>query len=141
MPVLCLDWFGLKSYSSNNGLLVLSPAIYGNAAPFHLPHSQPKPFPLLSQTPGQITNFAFGHIYDSHTSYPTSGLVVGGAPVKVLALCTKGKECYEGALHLGIGMAVGAMGLAIVAGLRRGGKAGWSDGVVESAEAEAEQGP
>lgn len=45
MPVLCLDWFGLKSYSSNNGLLVLAPAVYGTLSP------QLQPQQTLKQVP------------------------------------------------------------------------------------------
>ncbi|KAL8277719.1 hypothetical protein RQP46_009841 [Phenoliferia psychrophenolica] len=90
MPVLCLDWFGLQSYSSNNGLLVLAPAIYG-----------------------QITNLSFGKIYDSHAK-------TGSSLVLQQALCTKGNACYAGALEMAIGMAMGAMVLAVVAGMRRG---------------------
>ncbi|KAM0747397.1 MFS general substrate transporter [Meredithblackwellia eburnea MCA 4105] len=99
MPVLCLDWFGLKSYSSNNGLLVLSPALFG-----------------------QFTNYQFGHIYDSHTrSSPFQASQISAQDVSTTAraFCGDGRLCYEGALRMAVAMSLGAMVLSVVAGLRR----------------------
>lgn len=41
----------------------------------------------------------------------------GGGPVD--HLCTLGPECYRGAFNLTIAMAVGALGVAVVLGLRK----------------------
>lgn len=129
LPVLCLEWFvsflfifllffwwwktdcglrfGLKSYSSNNGLLVLAPAIFGSFFFFPLLQEEERERENTHSAPlGQLTNYLFGRIYDSNT--PTVG-----------RLCTKGKYCYRSSFRITIAMAVLSVGLSVVAGVRR----------------------
>ncbi|KAM0789266.1 hypothetical protein ACM66B_000108 [Microbotryomycetes sp. NB124-2] len=86
--ILVLERFGMERFSSNNGVLALAPAIAG-----------------------QLTNYMFGRIYDSHVPSHTRALPSGPPSDR---LCTAGRSCYVTAFHVTTGMAVAAIGLACV---------------------------
>ncbi|KDE07012.1 hypothetical protein MVLG_02747 [Microbotryum lychnidis-dioicae p1A1 Lamole] len=103
-PVLCIDWFGLASFSTNLGLLGISPSIFGN-----------------------ILNLLFGAIYDSH-SHPApifSHTIEHGAPsAEALPeatgpLCSLGQACFHEAFQVTTALSCFALGLAVWMGMRR----------------------
>ncbi|SCV69026.1 BQ2448_2046 [Microbotryum intermedium] len=103
-PVLCIDWFGLASFSTNLGLLGTSPAIFGN-----------------------VLNLLFGAIYDSH-SRPAAPILPhaseAGASAEALSeaagpLCSLGQACFHEAFQITTGLSCLALGLAIWMGVRR----------------------
>lgn len=106
-PVLILEWFSIERFSTNNGLLMVAPALGG-----------------------PITNYVFGAIYDSHVLHSPTALLTSTSVDKlakraasVMAadkLCTLGRDCYAGAFHLTAFMSLCAVGLAVVVGIRRG---------------------
>ncbi|GAA5995010.1 uncharacterized protein JCM10292_004485 [Rhodotorula paludigena] len=109
VPVVCLERFGMRDFSANNGFLTLSPAVFAN-----------------------LTNMLFGAIYDSHVSAPESapppssaseaGRLLrrgGGAARDPAHLCTLGRECFATAFRTTTLMSVAAVALAIVLSLRR----------------------
>ncbi|ORY42137.1 major facilitator superfamily domain-containing protein [Leucosporidium creatinivorum] len=74
--VLVLERFGMKTFSSNNGILALAPALFG-----------------------QSSNYMFGRIYDHHVPVHTSLLAVADKT------CTLGRDCFATAFHVTTGMA------------------------------------
>ncbi|KAK4051360.1 hypothetical protein OIV83_002844 [Microbotryomycetes sp. JL201] len=82
--ILVLERFGMERFSSNNGVLALAPAIAG-----------------------QLTNYMFGRIYDSHV--PAHSSVATSD-----RLCTAGRDCYVRAFHITTAMALGAIALACI---------------------------
>lgn len=75
----------MKKFSSNNGVLALAPAIFG-----------------------QTTNYVFGRIYDHHAGPHLP------QHVPINRTCHAGRACYVSAFHLTTGMALLAICLAFV---------------------------
>lgn len=57
--------------------------------------------------------------YDSHVSFDEPKLLARGGGAAVDHLCTLGAECYRGAFSLTMAMAVGALVVAVVLGMRK----------------------
>lgn len=74
-PVVCLEWFGIASFSLNWGLVSLSPILGGNVA-----------------------NLVFGRVYDSHTigrlANATLAFVIRSGPI--LDPSDHSHDCYLG---------------------------------------------
>lgn len=110
MPVLCLEAHGVRSFSKNNGLLSLAPAVGGN-----------------------LVNIAFGRIYDSHVPVPDFSPFPSSSPTTNTTslftrvtgardsskLCVLGPQCYVEVFYLTIGMNSLALVLAIIAAIRQ----------------------
>ncbi|KAM0793261.1 hypothetical protein ACM66B_000723 [Microbotryomycetes sp. NB124-2] len=88
-PVVCLERFGLPSFATNNGILTLSPALFGNLA-----------------------NAIFGVVYDSRVIRDMSN--DGGAH-----LCKMGRSCFAPAFYATICMSLCAFAAAVVLASRR----------------------
>ncbi|GAA5834299.1 hypothetical protein JCM9279_004277 [Rhodotorula babjevae] len=117
-PVVCLERFGLKSFSFNNGWLMLSPSVFAN-----------------------FSNLLFGAVYDAHasslapspspsssfSSSPSSSpspstlssLVPRGGTAPPAHLCTLGRECFATAFRATTLMSLVAVGLACWISSRR----------------------
>lgn len=91
-PTLILEYFGIASFSANNGLASLAPAIGGNVA-----------------------NLVFGRIVDSHIVPPSPPPLVERFADHQ---CMLGRECYLAAFTLTQSMAVVAILLSLVLALR-----------------------
>ncbi|GAA5926454.1 hypothetical protein JCM3775_001022 [Rhodotorula graminis] len=113
-PVVCLERFGLKFFSGNNGWLMLSPSVFAN-----------------------FSNLLFGAVYDAHTSSLASSPSLsstassssiassisslarraGAAPP--VHRCTLGRECFATAFRATTLMSLAAVGLACWISSRR----------------------
>ncbi|KAK6904259.1 hypothetical protein I203_107775 [Kwoniella mangroviensis CBS 8507] len=119
MPMLVLEWFGMKHFSQNWGWTAVAPVIGGNAF-----------------------NLLFGKVYDSHTigrigtedgsdsespSNDVASMIVrtllkrdGGAiPDDGKHDCIVGEECYGSAFKISTIGTLIALGLSVWAGFRR----------------------
>lgn len=90
-PVVCLERFGLTSFSTNNGLLTLSPSVYGN-----------------------IANVGFGVLYDSNVDWSEHDHE-GPATSHI---CKLGPACFSSAFMLTIAMSCSALLVAVMLGRR-----------------------
>ncbi|GAA6047344.1 hypothetical protein JCM3770_001898 [Rhodotorula araucariae] len=101
VPVVCLERFGMISFSQNNGFLTLSPSVFAN-----------------------FSNLLFGAVYDSHVTPPTTP-TPAPAPVPALAsnikrglaappahVCALGRECFAAAFRATTLMSLVAVALA-----------------------------
>ncbi|GAA5914802.1 hypothetical protein JCM8208_005708 [Rhodotorula glutinis] len=111
-PVVCLERFGLKFFSGNNGWLMLSPSVFAN-----------------------FSNLLFGAVYDAHASSlaPSPSPSSTGSPTTSIAsslarrggtappahLCTLGRECFATAFRATTLMSLAAVGLACWISSRR----------------------
>ncbi|GAA6032830.1 hypothetical protein JCM8097_000817 [Rhodosporidiobolus ruineniae] len=106
-PVVCLERFGLSNYSANFGYLTLSPAVLAN-----------------------LTNLAFGAIYDAHvalspSSPPSLESLTGpslserAASAAPAHLCTLGRACFAQAFQLTTAMSVAAVAIALGLSMRK----------------------
>ncbi|KAK4058021.1 hypothetical protein OIO90_000760 [Microbotryomycetes sp. JL221] len=98
-PVVCLERFGLPSFGTNNGILTLSPSVFGN-----------------------IANVLFGIVYDSHVFVEEDSSHNSGRTIPVRAkshLCTMGKQCFATAFKTTIVMSLCALLAAVVLASRR----------------------
>jgi hypothetical protein len=115
MPVLVLERFGLESFSSNNGIVSLAPAIFGS---FPLPLTA---IVRLTRPSGNICNLIFGRIYDSHVHpLPPSppALLSRSGTTAVDRLCIEGSQCFRAAFKMTTSMSILAVGLAILCAVR-----------------------
>ncbi|WRT65267.1 uncharacterized protein IL334_002210 [Kwoniella shivajii] len=111
MPMLVLEWFGMKHFSQNWGWTAVAPVLGGNAF-----------------------NLLFGSVYDSHTigkigTSDGDGVVGtlrqvfrrdGGAiPDDGKHDCLVGEECYGSAFKVSAISTLIALGLSVWAGFRR----------------------
>ncbi|KAL8283172.1 hypothetical protein RQP46_005950 [Phenoliferia psychrophenolica] len=105
LPILCIEWFGIISFSSNSGWVTIAPAVFGNSA-----------------------NILFGRIYDSNvvkrapeSLVPRAAFVLGRAGTTATdKLCLLGAECFATAFHMTTVMALLALALSCYAGMRKG---------------------
>ncbi|KAK4057194.1 hypothetical protein OIO90_001689 [Microbotryomycetes sp. JL221] len=83
--ILVLERFGMQKFSSNNGVLALAPAIAG-----------------------QLTNYMFGRIYDSHVPSHSSLRGFDISMIRASKLCTTGRDCYLAAFRVTVSFAPGS---------------------------------
>ncbi|KAK8846547.1 hypothetical protein IAR55_005633 [Kwoniella newhampshirensis] len=109
MPMLVLEWFGMKHFSQNWGWIAVSPVIGSNTF-----------------------NLIFGKVYDAHTvgNIGTSddmlatvrGLMKRGGmvlPDDGQHDCLVGEQCYGTAFKISTAGTLLALGLSVLAGIRR----------------------
>ncbi|ODN91358.1 hypothetical protein L198_05869 [Cryptococcus wingfieldii CBS 7118] len=112
MPMLVLEWFGMRHFSQNWGWTSVAPIIGSNGF-----------------------NLVFGKVYDAHTvrsPFPSPAHVCLGAAVGVVKRaggvpvpddgshdCLVGNQCYTTAFQLSSLACVLALGLSLWAGVRR----------------------
>lgn len=128
MPVLCLEAHGVRSFSKNNGLLSLAPAVGGQF--FSAAETSARADRMLL---GNLVNIAFGRIYDSHVPVPDFSPFPSSSPTTNTTslftrvtgardsskLCVLGPQCYVEVFYLTIGMNSLALVLAIIAAIRQ----------------------
>lgn len=109
--VLVIGRFGMQSFSFNNSMLALAPAIFGQSLLPTPRHSLRRPADCLP-SPGQAANLLFGRIYDSHVFADPTVLTAAKT-------CTLGRECYVQAFQVTTVMSALAVATGLVLCRRR----------------------
>jgi len=96
-PAISIEWFGLKHFSENWGIMSLAPVIGSN-----------------------ILSLAFGRILDAHSPSESDGELVHARdpPPPPHARCMEGRDCYVDSLKLTLSACLLALVLAMYAGFR-----------------------
>lgn len=142
-PILSIEYFGITSFSSNNGVISLAPAIFGNSCNILFGRIYDSHVPTISipklSTPPELLDIP---LIDSETGEYLEDLIVepvirlskrlfnfnsiielekrgGSGTLAVDRLCVLKTACFSSAFHMTTLMTMGAVGLSIYISIRR----------------------